>query len=205
MPPPNRVDPFCFSFRSQTGGIYMGTGGGVIHNDQREMVRAYKSRQWITCLLQFKARRRTVMSPRRYTELFFLDEAVAFAAGHRPCAECRHADYERYRDAWEAAFGTRLGADDMDARLHADRLDGRSKRFHMRPWRDLPAGTFVDVDGLPALVTGDELRARVSASGYRAPVRRPTTGISNIITPASNLEVLRAGYVVEVSPAGAAT
>ena len=203
MPERNRVTPYGDIVVANERGTFMGNRGCLHKN--HDIVRQWNGKRWITCVLEFRGWQAPRWEPGRYTALFFYDEAVAFAAGHRPCAECRHADYERYRDAWEAAFGTRLGADDMDARLHADRLDGRSKRFHVRPWRDLPDGTFVDVDGLPALVTGDELRPWVSASGYRAPVRRPTTGISNIITPASNVEVLRAGYVVEVSPAGAAT
>jgi hypothetical protein len=93
----------------------------------------------------------------------------------------------------------------MDAQLHADRLEGRSKRFHMRRWSDLPDGAFVDVDGMPALVTGEKLREWVPAVGYRAPMRRPTTGTANVITPASNVQVLRAGYVVEINSGGSAT
>src|SRR5690349_3702389 len=108
MPLQNRVDPFGYIFRSPARGTFMGNRGGALHNDQREIVRPFKSRQWITCLLEFKGRRRSVMSPRRYTELFFLDEAVAFAAGHRPCAECRRGRFNEFRRVW--MHGRRRGS-----------------------------------------------------------------------------------------------
>jgi hypothetical protein len=203
MPERNRVTPYGDIIVANERGMFMGNRG-CLHQGH-DIVRQWNGKRWITCVLEFRGRRAPRWEPGRYTALFFYDEAVAFAAGHRPCAECRHADYERYRDAWEAAFGKRLGADDMDRLLHADRVEGRNKRFHVRPWHGLPDGTFVDIDGMPALVTRDELHEWVPAVGYRAPVRRPTTGTANVITPASNVEVLRAGYVVEISPAGSAT
>ena len=88
MPFQNRVDPWGRIFRSSARGTLMGNRGGALHNERREIVRQHKGRRWITCVLEFKGRYRKVMTPGRYTELFFLDEAVAFAAGHRPCAEC---------------------------------------------------------------------------------------------------------------------
>src|SRR5579863_3602268 len=100
MPLQNRVDPFGNIFRTTARGTMLGNRGGALHNSHREIVRGYKSRRWITCVLEFKGRHRIVMSERRYTELFFLDEAVAFAAGHRPCAECRRERYNAFRNAW---------------------------------------------------------------------------------------------------------
>src|SRR5580704_4179598 len=96
----NRVDPFGNLIRTAARGTMMGNRGGVLHDAGQEIVRDYKSRRWITCLLEFRERRRVVMSPNRYTELFFLDEAVAFAAGHRPCAECRRERYDSFKAAW---------------------------------------------------------------------------------------------------------
>jgi hypothetical protein len=101
MPLQNRVSPRGEIIVSPARGTFMGNRGGVLHNERRQIVRPYASRRWITCLLEFKGRRRTVMSPGRYTELFFLDEAVALAAGHRPCAECRRDRFNAFRDAWE--------------------------------------------------------------------------------------------------------
>src|SRR4051794_33827231 len=100
MPLQNRVAPSGELFRSPARGTLMGNRGGVLHNEHQTIVRAYKSRQWITCLLEFKNRSRVVMTARRYTELFFLDEAVAFAAGHRPCAECRRERFNAFKRAW---------------------------------------------------------------------------------------------------------
>src|SRR5713226_3933035 len=116
MPLQNRVDPAGNLIRTAARGTIMGNRGGALHNSEREIVRAYKSRRWITCVLEFRGRHREVMSPNRYTEFFFLDEAVAFAAGHRPCAECRRERYNGFRGAWaRAKQQDRLPfADDMD-------------------------------------------------------------------------------------------
>src|SRR5436305_13747203 len=100
MPLQNRVDP-CGAIRSWPArGTMMGNRGGALHNDKRELIRPFINRRWITCVLEFKGRRRAVMAPGRYTELFFLDEAVSLAAGHRPCAECRRARFNEFREAW---------------------------------------------------------------------------------------------------------
>src|SRR5271155_1761722 len=120
MPLQNRVDPFGNLIRTPARGTMMGNRGGALHNGDREIVRSYKSRRWIACVLEFRGRRRIVMSERRYTELFFLDEAVAFAAGHRPCAECRRESFNAFKHAWRRAGGlTDLPfADEMDSELH---------------------------------------------------------------------------------------
>src|ERR1700735_4234236 len=100
MPLQKRVDTFGNLLSTLARGEMMVNRGGALHNSDREIVRSYKSRRWIACVLEFKGRRRTVMSERRYTELFFLDEAVAFAAGHRPCAECRRGRFKAFRERW---------------------------------------------------------------------------------------------------------
>jgi hypothetical protein len=203
MPERNRVTPYGDIIVANERGRFMGNRG-CLHRGH-DIVRPWSGKRWITCVLEFRGRRLKQWEPGRYTALFFYDEAVAFAAGHRPCAECRHADYERYRDAWEAAFGERLGADDMDRRLHHDRLDGRDKRLHSMPWPELPDGTFVDVQGTPALVSGGAVHEWVPVEGYRSSASRPSTGTATVITPSCNVEVLRAGYVVDVNPAATAT
>ncbi len=125
MPERNRVTPYGEIIVANERGMFMGNRG-CLHRGH-DIVRPWNGKRWITCVLEFRGRRAPRWEPGRYTALFFYDEAVAFAAGHRPCAECRHADYERYRDAWESASGKRLSADDMDARLHDDRLAGRDE------------------------------------------------------------------------------
>lgn len=123
MPLQNRVDPFGNLIRTAVRGTMMGNRGGVLHNANREIVRGYKSKRWITCVLEFRGRHRVVMSANRYKELFFLDEAVAFAAGHRPCAECRRERYNAFKDAWQLAhlLDEPPFADDMDLEMHPAR------------------------------------------------------------------------------------
>src|SRR3954447_17200753 len=124
MPLQNRVDPWGAIFRSPARGAFMGNRGGVMHSDSRLILRQYQSARWITCLLEFRGRWRQVMSPRRYTELFFLDEAVAFAAGHRPCAECRRPRFRAFQEAWaRRRDAPRCLATEIDAELHPSRID----------------------------------------------------------------------------------
>lgn len=157
------------------------------------MRRQWAGKAWITCVLAFRGRRRPVAQPHTWTELFFLDEAVAFAAGHRPCAYCRRTDYTAYRDAFPDA----PKAVEMDAILHTERLSGREKRLHKRQMDDLPDGAFVDHDG-PHLVLGDVLRP-FTPTGYGVARPRPA-GATLCLTPPSTLAVLAAGYVPALHP-----
>lgn len=179
-------------------GLMMGNRG-VLHDDRRQIVRATQVKRWIACRLEFRGRRRSVMTPRSWTELFFLDEATAFAAGHRPCAECRNADYKRFRAMWETCFGAPAGADAMDAVLHAERLDGRTKRTWRADLETLPDGTFVAFDGTPYIVWGNELAAW-SDAGYTARIPRAAHRDVVVLTPPSIVAVFKAGYRPEVHP-----
>ena len=117
-------------------------------------MRSYKSRRWITCVLEFRGRYRKVMSEGRYTELFFLDEATAFAAGHRPCAECRRERYNAFAAAWQRITkqGVRPFADEMDLELHAARIRKGEKITYEAPLASLPDGVFVRFNGCAHLV-----------------------------------------------------
>jgi len=95
----NRVDPFGNILKTSARGLWMGNRG-ILHNDRKELLRPFKLKAWITCKLQFNGRKREVMTPNRYTELFFMDEATSFAAGHRPCFECRREDYKKFKTLW---------------------------------------------------------------------------------------------------------
>ena len=131
MPLQNRVDPFGELFAAPARGLFMGNRGGRIHTDDKRLTkRRWASRQWICCVLHFKGRQRDVWG-RYYTELFFLDEVTALAAGHRPCFECRRKDAEAFARGWQQAFKLVRPprADEMDQVLHAGRLDGRAKRI----------------------------------------------------------------------------
>jgi hypothetical protein len=142
-------------------------------------------KRWIACRLEFRGRRRELLRPGRYTELFFLDEATALAAGHRPCAECRHDDYVRLRDLAGGA-----SADEIDERLHAERLEARARRLHDAPYAALPDGAFVVRDGEAWLVVGEEL-LRWTVRGYAERTARPASGRAAVLTPPLLVELLR--------------
>jgi hypothetical protein len=169
---------------------------GCLHDHQGEIRRRYATRRWIACRLCFRGRRRSLlMAPGRYTELFFLDEATALAAGHRPCAECRRSDYSRFSELWLALHPGQIGADAIDAQLHGERLavGRRDRRFHESRYSGLPDGAFVLEGGRPHLVLARRLLSW-SPGGYGDGQRRPTNGRATVITPPSLVAILRAGW-----------
>lgn len=192
----NRVDPMGEIVSVPQRGLLMGNRGGCLHDGARRLgSRRWVSKAWIICLLDFRGRHRTVMTPGRYTELFFLDEATALAAGHRPCFECRHADARAFAVAW--ARGNGLGgvpkAGEMDEVLHAERLGPtRAKRTAMVDAASLPDGTMILHGDMPHLVARGAMRPW-SFSGYGAPVPLPG-GSAEAITPVSTSGALAAGY-----------
>lgn len=198
MPLQNRVTPFGAIVASPGRGLMMGNRG-VLHDDARRIVRAWQTRRWIACVLEFKGIRRTVMTPRRYTELFFLDEAAALSAGHRPCAECRRVEYRQFQSLWRARNGGDAGADEMDLRLHAERLAGKEKRTYNADLATLPDGSYVALDGAPWLVLGGHLYAW-SDSGYTRRRSRPANATLDVLTPRSIVAILAAGYAPGVHP-----
>jgi hypothetical protein len=193
MPRRNRVTPLSELVADPARGLVYGNRG-CLHDAEGRIVRRYAGRRWIACRLRFKDwRRAPLLQPGRFTELFFLDEATAFAAGHRPCALCRRADYDRFGALWAARHDGARRADAIDAQLHAERLDGRTQRHHDAALDDVPDGAFVLRDGAPWLVLGDSLR-RWSPAGYAAPVARPRGERAVLVTPPSLVAILRAGW-----------
>ncbi|MBC7927048.1 MAG: hypothetical protein H7039_15475 [Bryobacteraceae bacterium] len=198
MPLQNRVDPRGAIIRSGARGNLMGNRGGVIHDEKQTIVRSFKGQRWITCLLDFKGRRRTVMTPGLYTELFFLDEAVALAAGHRPCAECRRERFNNFKEAWlRGASGEArvpLLAPEIDAELHRARVDslGRKVTYQAR-LNTLPDGCFVQVGGLCFAVWNDALLLW-SPEGYIEKSMRPGSLVVTVLTPAPTVHCIRLGY-----------
>jgi hypothetical protein len=202
MPLQNRVTPYGALVAVAQRGLLMGNRG-ILHDAGRRIVRDAQGRRWIACALAFRGRRRAVMRPGSYTELFFLDETVALAAGHRPCAECRRADYQRFRAAWAHAFGGALPpADTVDRVLHRDRLDGAARRTWLATAAELPDGTYVDAGGRAWLLLGDRMLAW-SAGGYVDPRARPRGDVT-VITPRCTVRVLAAGYRPLVHPGAVA-
>jgi hypothetical protein len=179
----NRVTPLGDLIATPARGLVYGNRG-CLHDAKRRIRRSYQVVRWIACRLEFRGRYRAdPMPPGRYTGLFFLDEATAFAAGHRPCAECRREDYNRFMSIVGA-----VRADELDERLHEERMGPH----RARPLDALPDGTFVVRDGEPWLVLGNEL-LRWTPRGYTDRVTKDS-GRAPVITPSSTLNVLRAGW-----------
>ncbi len=202
MPRQNRVTPFGSIIATPERGSFMGNRG-VLHDDKGRIQRAWQVKRWLVCVLEFRGRHRKVMTPGRYTELFFLDEATALAAGHRPCAECRRQRFNAFRTAWAALGGSSQlpTAAEIDNRLHQERIGpDRSKRLETAALDELPDGVFVKVErwGESAfLVWGGWLFAW-SPGGYRERRPRPKGETVLVLTPVSTVRAIRAGYVPEV-------
>jgi hypothetical protein len=198
----NRVTPTGDIVAVPLRGAWTGNRGNLHRGT--DIVRFHGGSLWIICALRFRDYRMSQWAAGRYTVLFFHDEAVALAAGHRPCALCRRADYGAFREAWAAGRGegTVPSAAAMDRQLHGERIVRGShvRRLHPTSWTALPDGVFVLVDAGPALVLGDRV-VPWTTNGYGAPRSRPRTGIAQVITPPSTVAALVGGYRPQIDPA----
>ncbi|MBT3172082.1 MAG: hypothetical protein HN333_11700 [Rhodospirillaceae bacterium] len=198
MPHPlqNRVTPFGEIVAVTDRGTMMGNRGGCIHDGKQKLGRRrWASRRWICCLLRFKGWQREVMTPGRYTELFFLDEATAFAAGHRPCAECRRADYKAFQAAWQRAdLPAEVKADAMDVVLHAERTGTRRQTVVAR---DMPDGVLLARGEAAYLVKGGRL-FRWSFQGYGA--ASDDGAALSLLTPPALVKIFAAGFRPGIHP-----
>jgi hypothetical protein len=224
MPRQNRVTPIGEIVAHPARGTLMGNRG-VLHDPEGRIVRRWTTRAWIACVLEFKGRRRAIMAPNRYTELFFLDEATALAAGHRPCAECRRADFLRFRAAWlagnpEHRLGPRPRVAELDRVLHAERIGPRGKPIWAAPVAALPDGVMVLDPGAP--IAGDAAPIGASRAGqpaghdaflllggrllpwtprgYGPPRDVPGDAAVPVLTPATIAAAIRAGYIPALHP-----
>ena len=199
-PDRNRVTPTGEIVAIPLRGAWTGNRG-ILHRG-REIVRFHGTDLWITCALQFKDRHQEQWRPGHYTFLFFHDEAVSFAAGHRPCAECRRPSYNAYRSAWAAGLAVdRPSAQDMNRQLHRERIvrGTHQRRIHELHWHDVPDGTFVVLDDAPAVVVGDHL-TEWTHDGYGRRRVRPRVGLAPVLTPPSTVAALEAGYLAQIDP-----
>lgn len=201
-PARNRVSPLGEVVAARGRGAWMGNRGRL-HEGRgtRDVVRNHQTKAWITCALSFWGRRAAQWEPGHYTPLFFLDEAVALAAGHRPCAECRRPALNEFRAHVAPSLGvTRLLARDLDLQLHEERWDAgrRTRRLHESRWRDLPEGSFVLLDRGPALVRTDHVVRWEADNSYGEQVARPRAGLATLITPPTAVAALRRGYRVQL-------
>ena len=205
MPLQNRVTPFGEIIASAERGTLMGNRG-CLHDAERRLTgRRWTTRAWVTCALAFKDRRRQLMTPGNYTELFFLDEATALAAGHRPCAECRRADYLAFKRLWAEGVGVAaasLPVAELDRVLHADRVEGHGQRTYRDRLGALPDGALVALEGSAFLKWSGNLWAW-SLGGYALAPSMSDDAEGTVLTPRSTVQVLRAGYRPSVHPSAA--
>ena len=196
----NRVTPEGAIVANPARGLFTGNRG-ILCDEAGAMRWPWRHKAWICCVLSWKGNRQPLEDAHRWTPLFFLDEAVALSAGHRPCAYCRRADYERFRAAWGAVFGVVPTAKAMDAALHAARVVPRlgAKNVHDAAVESLPDGVFIRHGARPALVLGGHLLPW-SASGYGQPTARPASGRVTVLTPAPTVAILQAGYRPTLHP-----
>jgi hypothetical protein len=195
MPLQNRVTPLGELIADPARGLVYGNRG-CLHDGAGRIRRRYTGKRWIACRLQFKGwQRGKLLQPGRFTELFFLDDATALAAGHRACALCRREDYNRLLEIWSELHPGQIGADAIDAQLHSERVHPatRSLELHDAPMDGLPDGAFVLHEGAPCVVIGPELR-RWTPAGYESPTPRPRGSRTPLITPPSLVAVQRAGW-----------
>jgi hypothetical protein len=194
MPLQNRVTPTGDIIATPHRGMFTGNRG-IIHDPAtKTLTRRWAGKAWLACVCEFRGRRREVMGGRSWTELFFLDEATALAAGHRPCFYCRRDDAVRFRAAWEQGNGVSdVLARDMDAVLHGERLDGRNKRLHALPvpWRQLPDGAMLQQAARSFLIVQGKA-IEWSPGGYRDTHEEPNDAM--LLTPPSTLRALSARY-----------
>jgi hypothetical protein len=204
MPLQNRVTPQGDIIATPHRGMFTGNRGIIHDPETKTLTRRWASRAWLTCVCEFKGRRREVMGGRSWTELFFLDEATALSAGHRPCFFCRRDDANRFRAAWEQGNGVaRVLARDIDAVLHRERLSGRNKRLHARTMslEQLPDGTMVQQGTESFLIVQGRALAWSPAS-----YRKAQNAIEDamLLTPPSTLRALLAGYRPVLHPSARA-
>ena len=201
MPLQNRMQPNGEIIAHSSRGLLMGNRGGRIHESHSRVLHPTKrwaTKQWITCVLEFKNRQRELMAPNRYTELFFMDEVTALAAGHRPCFECRRKSAVSYAEALqrETNLDKRPSASEIDKLLHEQRLSQRKKQTHEVNWNDLPDGAMVEIDG--NWIAKNSNRAllwtfegyEIAGANFTKELKTPV----DCLTPPANLAVLKNGY-----------
>jgi hypothetical protein len=195
LPRQNRVTPLGKLIADPARGLVYGNRG-CLHDGFGHIRRRYNGKRWISCRLSFRGwHRGSLMQPGRFTELFFLDEATAFAAGHRPCALCRRQDFDRFVAIWRGIHPGQAGADAIDAQLHLERVDPetRAQRHHEAAFDELPDGAFVLHDDDVRLVLGRRL-LRWTPAGYRDAAPRPSHTLAELITPPTSVDILRTGW-----------
>ncbi|KAA2242962.1 hypothetical protein F0L74_10600 [Chitinophaga agrisoli] len=199
----NRIDPWGNIIYTPARGAWMGNRG-ILHDERKTILRPFLLKAWITCKLSFNGRKRQVMMPHRYTELFFLDEATAFAAGHRPCFECRRQDHNRFKAHWlkgnpEYGFNDRTSIQEVDKLLHTERIGrDRSKITFTTAADELPDGAMILLNGNAQLVYGQSLH-QWTPFGYEKTAHLPAGSHVTVLTPRSVINAFKAGYIPQMA------
>jgi hypothetical protein len=205
MPLQNRVNPFSEIIAAPERGGWTGNRG-VLHNHQQQIIKHHAVKYWITCVLHYKNKRRPLMTPNRWTELFFLDEATAFAAGHRPCGFCRHADFKKFKQLWLQANGKKYGlAGDVnmtviDNLIHRERLtENKQQKTFTAVLHTLPDAVFIKhAASVQACLWYRKQLYQWSFGGYQKLAFDNASETVEVLTPASYVEVMRLGYEAQV-------
>jgi hypothetical protein len=200
MPLQNRVDPWGNIIATTARGTLLGNRG-ILHNRKKKIVKAYQHQSWVTCRLKFKHRKRKLMSPNNYTELFFLDEATAFAAGHRPCCECRRERYLEFKDYWVRANlnkqANEVNVSVINRLMHKDRMNKGVKTIHRANIKELPNGTIFSHKNFAYLIFKTK-KYLWSFEGYSCVKSVDMPEEVDVLTPKSIVNVLRLGFKPEI-------
>lgn len=198
----NRVNPQGNIIKTSARGVWLGNRG-QLHGTGKTILRPFKHKAWIICQLQFKERHRQAMAPNLWTELFFLDEATAFAAGHRPCFECRRDAAVLFKTAWlkgnaQYGFDNKISINKIDEVVHQERIDSKHNKITFKAMvKDLPDGTFILLNDLPCLVAKNQI-FKWSPFGYESVQPTSPLTIVTVLTPASIVNTFRAGYAPQM-------
>ena len=198
----NRVDPIGNIISTSARGAWMGNRG-QLHGAGKHILRPFKLKAWITCLLEFKNWHRQVMAPNLYTELFFMDEATAFAAGHRPCFECRREAYNNFKLLWikgnpEYGFNEKTYIREIDDVIHGERIDRKGNKVTFEASiNELPDGTFIQIEDEPYLFAGQYIY-HWTPFGYDEGIPLPVSEKVTVLTPKSTINAFRAGYQPQI-------
>jgi hypothetical protein len=200
MPLQNRVDPWGNILATPARGTLLGNRG-ILHNSKKQIIKNYQHQGWVTCKLKFKGRKRKLMSPHNFTELFFLDEATAFAAGHRPCCECRRERYNEFKDYWVKANlkmqPSEVKAAVINKLLHNDRINKGAKATYKAKTRDLPDGTIFSSNNQAYLIFGGTVHLW-SFGGYTSQDNTNLPDEVDVLTPKTIVNAFRLGFKPEV-------
>ena len=193
----NRIDPWSKLNKNPVKTATLMGNRGVLHNKDQQIVRPWKLKAWISCVLSFKGNTRKIFSEGRYSELFFLDEATAFSAGHRPCAECQRERSNQFKMSWinANASGQKLKLSDIDQQLHAERINSAHEKVTFQTTlAELPIGICFEWNNQAVMIVADQLYQTWSFTGYQTTIELDPTTMVKVLTPISIVNAFRHGF-----------